>query len=465
MHGVRPPRWLGLLLGLAAVISSASLTEAHAHDIPNQRVDRSIQVTLTPGRIAIDYEVSLSELTLTQDLRALTGSLPGGDRSAWLALYGQITGPLNAKGLLLAVDNRPVPLAGGKYDLVVEEHPRYTFHFEAEIPEQGRLSVRDRNYVSSEGTSRLAVRGRGGVAITGDDMPDDVEQIPVRPVWQLTDDEERRTKQVEVRYVSQNKPVGEKARAERVVPLVDRKGDREGVGENSKASKPGRLLRLSELLDVAGKWSWIFLAVIAVALGAAHAIQPGHGKTLVTAAALGPQARLYQPVLLGAATTLTHMGSVLLVALSLWLTGATQVGPIHQGLTRIAGFAIAAAGFWRIGRYLGGHEEHDVVEHKMGGMSHVEILGLGVAGGLVPCWDAVGLVVMAAALGRLGEGVALVFAFSAGMALVLITVGWLAWRLKLSADGSERSKKWRRGLGLACGAMLSALGLYLFLEA
>ena len=428
-------------------------------------MDRSIQVTLTPGRIAIDYEVSLSELTLTQDLRALTGSLPGGDRSTWLALYGQVTGPLNAKGLLVAVDNRPMPLAGGRYDLFVEEHPRYTFHFEADIPERGRLSVRDRNFVSSEGTSRLAVRGRGGVTITGDDMPDDVEQIPARPVWQLTDDEERRTKQVEVRYASQRNPTLDKARAEREGPLVDQKENREGAGENSKASKPGRLLRLSELLDVAGKWSWIFLALIAVALGAAHAIQPGHGKTLVTAAALGPQARLYQPVLLGVATTLTHMGSVLLVALSLWLTGATQVGPIHHGLTRIAGFAIAAAGFWRIGRYLGGHEEHEVIEHKMGGMSHAEVLGLGVAGGLVPCWDAVGLVVMAAALSRLGEGVALVFAFSAGMALVLITVGCLAWRLKLSADGSERSEKWRRGLGLACGAILSVLGLYLFLEA
>ena len=35
----------------------------------NARVDRSIQATLAPGRLAIDYEVSLSELTLTQDLR------------------------------------------------------------------------------------------------------------------------------------------------------------------------------------------------------------------------------------------------------------------------------------------------------------------------------------------------------------------------------------------------------------
>ena len=53
------------------------------------------------------------------------------------------------------------------------------------------------------------------------------------------------------------------------------------------------------------------LLLLALGLGAAHAIQPGHGKTLVTAMALGPGARLYQPVLLGLATTVAHLGSVL----------------------------------------------------------------------------------------------------------------------------------------------------------
>ena len=49
------------------------------------------------------------------------------------------------------------------------------------------------------------------------------------------------------------------------------------------------------------------LVLIALGLGAAHAIQPGHGKTLVTAVALGPDARFYQPALLGLATTLAHL--------------------------------------------------------------------------------------------------------------------------------------------------------------
>ncbi len=38
------------------------------------------------------------------------------------------------------------------------------------------------------------------------------------------------------------------------------------------------------------------------------------------------------------------MMSVLLIAVGLWYTGATQVGTLHAGLTQVAGFAIAAAG-------------------------------------------------------------------------------------------------------------------------
>ncbi len=448
-------RTLGrFVLALAAL--NMVLPAARSHDIPNQRVDRSIQVTVFPGRIEVDYEVSLSELTLTQDLRALSGSLPVGDRSTWLALYAQVTGPLDAKGLLVTVDGQPVSLDVQRYELVVEEHPRYTFHFAASVPAAGRLTVRDQNYISSEGTSRLAVRGRGGATVAGDDLPEDVDQIPARPVWQLSDDEERRTKQVTVRFVSKGEVVGGSlAGKNRPLANADKptrpQADGKDAGGPMEVSPPGRAIRFSELLDETGQRSWIILAFLSVALGAAHAIQPGHGKMLVTSAALGPGARLYQPVLM--------------VALALWVSGSARVGLIHIALARVAGFAIAAAGFWRLGRYVGGYEEHDVVDHFTAGTTTIELLGLGMAGGLVPCWDAVGLVVLAAAVGRLGAGVALVLAFSVGMAAVLMAVGWLAWKFKASAIGPRRSVRWRRGLGLAGGLVLSALGLYLFFQA
>ncbi len=125
---------------------------ATAHDIPNERVDRSIQVTLLrQGRLRVDYEVSLSELTLIQDLRRLVGAVEAGDRRALFDRYGRETGPLNAKGFLAWVDGEEIALRADGFDLSVEEHPRYTFHLSAAVPRAGRLKIIDSNYTGSEG--------------------------------------------------------------------------------------------------------------------------------------------------------------------------------------------------------------------------------------------------------------------------------------------------------------------------
>ena len=81
-------------------------------------------------------------------------------------------------------------------------------------------------------------------------------------------------------------------------------------------------------------------------------------------------------------------------------------------------------------------------------MSNLESPWIGGGRGLVPCWDAVGLVVLAAALGRLGAGVALVLAFSAGMAVVLVAVGWLAWKVKTGTVVLKGRPRWSVGLAL-----------------
>jgi ABC-type nickel/cobalt efflux system permease component RcnA len=53
-------------------------------------------------------------------------------------------------------------------------------------------------------------------------------------------------------------------------------------------------------------------------------------------------------------------------------------------------------------------------------------LALGVSGGLVPCPSALILMLSAIALGRPGLGLVLLIGFSAGLALVLMSIGMLA---------------------------------------
>lgn len=444
------PRPTRLVLACALLGSVLAARPSLAHDIPNARVDRSIQVTLQPGRLEIAYEVSLSELTLTQELRSLVGTLPGADRSAWFDAYGRETAGMNAKGLLVWAGGEPIDLAPDGFDLVVEDHPRYTFRFVARLPEAGRLRVRDTNFASSEGTSRLAVKGVG-VFVRGDDLPADVASIPARPVWQLTDAEERRTHDVRVEY----QPADERVSARSPVAVAERSLERRPpiAGETGPS--------LSRLLDKRSQVPVGWLALIAFALGAAHAFQPGHGKTLVATTVLSEGGNWTAGGLLGVVSTLSHAGSVVLIAALLWWSGSARVAGIHQALTRSSGFLIGAVGLWRVGRLVAGfsldHHAGDADGQVPGGLRG-RVIGLGMAGGFVPCWDAVGLVLLAAAVGRLGLGLVLVSAFSSGMGLVLIAFGWVVARLR----GSFRSSTtWERRIGLASGWTLFALGVYL----
>ncbi len=418
------------------------------HDIPNARVDRSIQLTLTPERLDVAYEVSLSELTLVRDLRDLVGPLANAMRSELMDRYGQETGPLNGKGMLVSVDGREVPLAYLKFDLSVEEHPRYVFHYQGPLPLKGKLAFRDTNFSTSEGTSRLAIRARGNVAIVGDDLPAEVEQISIRPVWQLSDREEQRTKELEVDFQGVKTPLPSAVTPPPVSP---------------PAPRPARSSshRLTDLLDSASRSSFWTLAVIALGLGALHALQPGHGKTLVASASLGERRGWLTAAGVAIVATITHTGSVLMIALGLWLTQSTRYAAVHQSLGQVAGFVIAAIGLWRLGRHLGGHGEHAHSDVHAVSTGLTGVLGLGVAAGLVPCWDAVALIVFAEAVGRLTLGVLLLLTFSAGMAVVLLAVGWMATRVKRVIVDPDTKSRWEPILGAISGVILSLIGILL----
>src|SRR5262249_19705442 len=150
--------------------------------------------------------------------------------------YARVTGPLNAKGFLVTVDGVAADLLLQGYRLVVEEHPRYTFHLATRIPAQGRLSLRDTNYAASEGTSRLAVRGRDGILIQGYDGPAEVEQVPIRPLWELSDDEERRPREIAVYFRCARQPESASAAERAISP----DGPADVVGRRDPPRPPGR---------------------------------------------------------------------------------------------------------------------------------------------------------------------------------------------------------------------------------
>ena len=238
------------------------------------------------------------------------------------------------------------------------------------------------------------------------------------------------------------------------------------ASERAGAGCPGREpSEFSQLLDRGAAGSWLGLVLIAAGLGAIHAVQPGHGKTLVSAIALGQGSRWYEPALLGLFTTLAHTGSVLVLALILWYTGATRVAGLHRGLTQAAGFAIAAGGFWRLGRYLGNWGEHPME------MAQSPADSLSVGSWVWESradWCPAGTRSASCCSPRPSAGSERAscssIAFGLGMAAVLVAVGLGGGRLKSAVLLSGHARAWESRLGLASGAMLAGIGLIFFLS-
>jgi ABC-type nickel/cobalt efflux system permease component RcnA len=199
--------------------------------------------------------------------------------------------------------------------------------------------------------------------------------------------------------------------------------------------------------------------LVAVGLGAAHAISPGHGKTLVAAYLIGSQGSSRHAATLAITVAATHtLGVFLLGAVTLlageflvpervieWLTVASGalVVLLGAGLVFRALGAVRRAGEGhgtnlgehphgtRLGEHPHGHDHRHTHPHERAsaGLRPRNVVALGLVGGMVPSASALIVLLVAITTGRLVFGLALILAFGAGMALVLgglaIVTSWM----------------------------------------
>ncbi|MDL4818556.1 HoxN/HupN/NixA family nickel/cobalt transporter [Actinomadura opuntiae] len=211
---------------------------------------------------------------------------------------------------------------------------------------------------------------------------------------------------------------------------------------------------------------------LALVLGASHAAMPGHGKTVMAAYLVGRRGGLRDAVIVAATVTLTHTAGVLVLGLLVSGSAALAGESLLKTLGVVSGLLVTAIGIgllrsaWRARRNPNpttdasqdaavpvaamavhsptSHPEHDHGHGHHGhghghGHGHEQgrdgrsrrswLLGLGVAGGLVPSPSALVVLLGAIALGRTGFGVALVLGYGAGMAATLTATGLLLARL------------------------------------
>jgi nickel/cobalt transporter (NicO) family protein len=251
-----------------------------------------------------------------------------------------------------------------------------------------------------------------------------------------------------------------------------------GPGTVVRGDFLSRMLQQKEL-----GWRLMALGLLAAfGLGAMHAMSPGHGKTIVAAYLVGSRGTMKHAGLLGLVVTFTHTFTVFLLGIGvLFFQQYVVPEKIVPALGAISGLSIVVVGisllYKRAKALLGmghghhhhhhshsnahGHDHgfgehghthaHGELVHSHGGSTHshmVEgditpgnLIALGVSGGMVPCPSALILMLSAIALGRPGFGLVLLVGFSAGLALVLMSIGMLAlYARHLLPDGKKTAQ-------------------------
>jgi nickel/cobalt transporter (NicO) family protein len=178
---------------------------------------------------------------------------------------------------------------------------------------------------------------------------------------------------------------------------------------------------------------WVIVASLGAALfwGMAHALSPGHGKTIVTAYLVGQRGTPRHAALLGLVVTATHtVGVFALGAVTLVLSRFIVPEELYPWLNFVSGVLVVLIGAsvlrsrWRRRRaHARGHDHH----HDHGdGLSRRSLVAVGVSGGLLPCPSALVVLLAAITLHRVAFGMLLVVAFSAGLALTITGIGLAA---------------------------------------
>lgn len=225
---------------------------------------------------------------------------------------------------------------------------------------------------------------------------------------------------------------------------------------------------------------FLFLALgLSIVLGGLHALTPGHGKTLVAAYLVGSRGTVGHAMALGGIVTFTHTASVIVIGL-LALLASQFIVPnvLVPSLEIMSGLLVVYLGLrllwtrWREYRNEAHYHDHQHVHSDEHHHHHFpekvevrDLLALGISGGLVPCPEALGVMLIAIGLNRILLGLGMVVAFSLGLAAILIIIGVLLVRSKSLLDRlGQAGGRWQTLLPVISAAIVTVLGFGIMLK-
>jgi nickel/cobalt exporter len=474
-----------VLICFAIIVASVLTSPAAAHPIDKVDHDRFLRVRLQKAddapaklRVRVDYRLEAFPLVLMKDMseymtRAKVLEYFPSRELEFYAEYSKAYAPVLADRLFAEVNKKRCEFHCilNKETLHDEKgdrlgHARCDFVFEAVVDwdasAKSKFEFQDQTYQLEPGRIEVSFANETGLDIENVVVPDEALRKKVRP----GDDRLREIKAVLV-PLSQA-PLGNGMSAS---PPDAQPGRSQAELGNDKASRPDRF-SLMELILHSDYGFWLTL-LLAFVFGAAHALTPGHGKTLVAAYLVGERGTIGHAMFLGLVTTLTHTGVVILIAVIMTLLSAEAQKAfqkwVENGLGLALGLIVVCMGFWLLLQRLAGRADHVHIGDGHHAPSARELswgglVLLGVTGGMVPCWDAIILLFYTVGTSRFWLVLPAVLAFSAGLAVVLVLIGVLVVQAPRFIQSRGGDGKLLRSLPLISSVAVIAVGLWLCYE-
>ncbi len=451
---------LVLFLLAAALLNCSTSLPVSAHPLGNFTINHFTRIAADQSRIRIRYVIDMAEIPAFQATQAMARNGDGSISNAALNSYLEQAALQYAAGLMVTIDGRTIPLqivsktlsmpqgSGGLPTLRVE------CDFMGETPTSADAPIRryhfeDKNNPERIGWHEIVIVPASGLKIFdstafGSQVTDELKAYPQDMLTAPLDE-----RAADFSLTAGSLPSG-------VVALRTRDGRPADTARD----------RFAELINVPVVTPFVALLglLIAAGLGALHAFSPGHGKTVVGAYLVGSKGTARHAAFLGLTVTITHTAGVFALGM-ITLFASQYIVPerIFPVLSFVSGAIVLVIGLTLFIRRLRGvtgrstgahthdgvhphddlpthshdHSDDTSLTHSHGGVEHSHLppgadgsavtwrslLVLGISGGLLPCPSALIVLLSAIALHRVGYGLLLVVAFSAGLAATLTAIG------------------------------------------
>lgn len=529
-----------MLISASCFLALLLCPAASAHPIPKKQHDRIIVVKLSgkkdgTAEVAVSYRLEVDENTAVWDMEPFRDQINVGQyqdrRNAYYFEYTRLYAPVLANNLLATFDDgEPLTFSCTKRTHALEDekgqplgHLRCDFLFVAktkvEPGTEHKFHFRDANWQFSPGKIDLSLKTGKTLHVSGVQQPG--AELKKKDLSQLASGDDKLLRQASATFVLGEKNPSTNTSKRELAAKADEPRKRQTTPTAKATQKDEAKTTETPVKDqTAGQEKahlvallrdnqhafWILL-ILSAFFGAAHALTPGHGKTLMAAYLVGEQGTFFHALILGLVTTLTHTGVVILFAVGLRFVPEESLQSIIRIVQLSFGGIIAAIGFWLLTCRLsgradhvhigGGHHHHHghghhhhhgddhhhdhVHDHDHSHADHVHddagdvilknqekpylgwwpMIVMGMQGGIVPCWDAVALLCYAVAMGLLTLALPMILAFSAGLALVLVVIGIAVVSSKKFAQSHWGANRLVRMLPIVSACAVIAIGIWL----